>query len=31
LKKKIEFGSKNHQYDVLLTYVASRGPWYNIS
>ena len=31
LKKKIEQGSTAHQYDVLLTYITARGPWYNIS
>jgi len=31
LKKKIEQGSKSHQYDVMLTYITSRGPWYDIS
>ena len=31
LKEKIEKGSQDHQYDVLLTYITSRGPWYDIS
>lgn len=31
LKKKIEQGSQSHQYDVKLTYITSRGPWYDIS
>lgn len=31
LKQKIESGPLHHQYDVCLTYIAARGPWYNIS
>lgn len=31
LKAKIDQGSRDHQYDVLLTYITSRGPWYDIS
>jgi UDP-N-acetyl-2-amino-2-deoxyglucuronate dehydrogenase len=31
LKQKIESGPANHQYNVRLTYIAGRGPWYNIS
>jgi len=31
LKEKIELGSKDHQYEVVLTYITSRGPWYNVS
>lgn len=31
LKKKIEQGPNNHQYDVRLTYITSRGPWYDTS
>jgi UDP-N-acetyl-2-amino-2-deoxyglucuronate dehydrogenase len=31
LKRKIESQSKSHQYDVQLTYITSRGPWYDIS
>jgi len=31
LKQKIDGGASNHQYDVRLTYVTARGPWYNIS
>jgi len=31
LKDKIERGSQEHQYDVVLTYITSRGPWYDVS
>lgn len=31
LKEQIEKGSKTRQYDVKLTYITSRGPWYDIS
>lgn len=31
LKKKIENGPKNKVYDVDLTYITSRGNWYDIS
>ena len=31
LKRKIEAGPSNHQYDVNLTYITSRGPWYDVS
>ena len=31
LKNKIEQGAENHQYDVRLTYITGRGPWYNVS
>ena len=31
LKQKIEQGSTKHQYDVQLTYITGRGPWYDIS
>jgi UDP-N-acetyl-2-amino-2-deoxyglucuronate dehydrogenase len=31
LKKKIERGPKNKIYDVDLTYITSRGSWYDIS
>jgi UDP-N-acetyl-2-amino-2-deoxyglucuronate dehydrogenase len=31
LKKSLEGSSSNHQYDVLLTYIASRGAWYHVS
>jgi UDP-N-acetyl-2-amino-2-deoxyglucuronate dehydrogenase len=31
LKKAIEESNADHQYDVLLTYITSRGAWYHIS
>lgn len=31
LKQKIDEGSKSHQYEVVLNYITSRGPWYDIS
>lgn len=31
LKRKIEQENSSHQYEVLLTYITSRGPWYDIS
>jgi UDP-N-acetyl-2-amino-2-deoxyglucuronate dehydrogenase len=31
LKEQIDQGPKDHQYDVVLTYLTSRGPWYHIS
>lgn len=31
LKQKIGEGSKSHQYEVVLNYITSRGPWYDIS
>ncbi len=31
LKKKLETQSTNKRYDVLLTYITSRGPWYHYS
>jgi len=31
LKKEIESGSKDMVYDIDLSYIASRGNWYNIS
>ena len=31
LKDKMEQGSQDHQYEVFLTYITSRGPWYRIS
>jgi len=31
LKQKIDEGSTSHQYEVVLNYITSRGPWYDIS
>jgi UDP-N-acetyl-2-amino-2-deoxyglucuronate dehydrogenase len=31
LKKTISESSDDHQYDVLLTYITSRGAWYHVS
>jgi len=31
LKQKIEAGPADHCYDVCLTYITARGPWYDIS
>jgi UDP-N-acetyl-2-amino-2-deoxyglucuronate dehydrogenase len=31
LKKEVESGPKNKIYDVVLTYITSRGRWYNVS
>lgn len=31
LKRKIETANCNTKYDVCLTYITSRGPWYNYS
>jgi len=31
LKRQIEEGSRDHQYQVRLTYITSRGPWYHVS
>lgn len=31
LKEKIDRGPTDTQYDVLLTYITSRGPWYHVS
>jgi len=31
LKEKIQAAHHHHQYDVCLTYITSRGPWYDIS
>ena len=31
LKEKIQQSKQDHQYDVLLTYITSRGPWYDVS
>lgn len=31
LKQKIDQGPLDYQYDVKLTYITSRGPWYDVS
>jgi UDP-N-acetyl-2-amino-2-deoxyglucuronate dehydrogenase len=31
LKRKLEQESNNHKHDVILTYITSRGPWYQVS
>jgi UDP-N-acetyl-2-amino-2-deoxyglucuronate dehydrogenase len=31
LKKAIEESNRDHQYDVLLTYITGRGAWYHVS
>ncbi len=31
LKQQIDQGPATHQYDVVLTYLTSRGPWYHVS
>jgi UDP-N-acetyl-2-amino-2-deoxyglucuronate dehydrogenase len=31
LKQSIDQGPVEHQYDVNLTYITSRGPWYQVS
>lgn len=31
IKKELEKKKNNHKHDVVLTYITSRGPWYNYS
>lgn len=31
LKKRLEMDTSRNQYDVNLTYITSRGPWYHVS
>lgn len=31
LKEEVEKSGQNHRYDIDLTYITSRGPWYQVS